>query len=63
MALLYPVIEITTLHPTGMFAEQGKTQSDTPQPSDHYKINLSASGAYHHPPTEAACMYAAIKGI
>lgn len=43
------------LRPTGMFAELRKTQSDTLEPSDHYKIYLSASGGYaylvFHPST------------
>ena len=45
-ALLHRVIEISTLRPTGMFDKLRETQSDTLEPSDHYKIYLSASGGY-----------------
>lgn len=55
------LLKQTATRPTGLFAELRKTQSDTPQPSDHHEIYLGASGGYvdlehtvRQPPTEAA---------
>ena len=55
------LLKQTATRPTGVFAEPRKTQSDTPQPSDHHEIYLGASGGYvdleralRQPPTEVA---------